>query len=113
QVRVRIEETEHTLVTHIHAGTALDGLQRVGQFWSNAEENMDVQEGETYQFQIGPNQPVPWPRFEGPFLLRLEYNTPPANDDFANRIRLTHRMERLEFRNVLATLESGETMLSH
>lgn len=112
RVRVRIDGSPNSVVVHMYSGTILDGLERVGWINSNFEGNIDVQEGVAYQFQIGPDQPVPWPRFEGPFTLRLEYNAPPPNDHFTNRIRLTNRIERISFRNVLATLEPGEELLS-
>jgi hypothetical protein len=110
-LRVRITDSSNYMVANIYSGNVLTDLQSVGFFTSGYEANIDVQQGVTYQFRIGPDQSTPFPRLDGPFALRLEYNTAPANDDFANRIRLTNAVERISFRNVLATLEPAETAI--
>jgi len=112
QVRVRLEDTLYFTICHVYSGSQIDDLQFSEIASSNYEGNFDVQQGMRYQFQIGPDQPVPYPRYDGPFTLRLEYNRPPPNDDYTNRIRLTNRVERISFRNVLASLEPGESLLS-
>jgi hypothetical protein len=93
----------------MYSGTNLTQLQPRAGFRFRSERNIDVEAGGTYQFRIKTDQPwTPPPRLDGPFTLRLEYNSAPANDRFTNRIRLTNAVERISFRNVLATLDPGE-----
>jgi len=113
-LRVRLTGSSNLMVGTIYSGNALADLSRLDGLSSlneAVEANVDVQPGVAYQFRIAPDQGTPYPRLDGPFTLRLEYNTPPPNDHFTNRIRLTNRVESVSFRNVAATLEPWETAL--
>ena len=87
----------------------LDGLNSL----TFTEANIEVQQGAPYQFRVAADQPSPYPRYDTSFTLRLEYNVPPPNDHFTNRIRLTNRAERIEYRAVGATIETGETPIAY
>jgi len=113
-LRVRITDTEDLTFGKIFSGNVLTALTDLAVIVLPSDEgNVDVQPGVAYQFQIWAYQPEPLPSRDGPFTLRLEYNTPPPNDHFTNRIRLTNRAERIEYRAVGATLEPGETRLNN
>jgi hypothetical protein len=108
-LRIQLLNTGNYRLGQMYAGTTLTQLQYVVGFSYNSEANVDVQAGWTYQFRVVTEQPwAPPPLVDGPFTLRLGYNSAPANDHFTNRIRITNAVERISFRNVLATLEPGE-----
>ena len=99
------------MVGSIFSGNTLTNLTKIDGLSSSipSEANMEVQKGISYQFRIAPDQGTPYPRNDTSFTLRLEYNVPPPNDYFTNRIRLTNRVEHVEYRAVGATLEPEET----
>jgi hypothetical protein len=111
-VRVRFQQYSNLVpIGIVYPGNALGELRSLDIFTRLDEANIDVQQGAPYQFRIAANQDTPYPRYDGPFTFRLEYNEPPPNDHFTNRIRLTNRFEFISFRNVAATLEPGEMPL--
>lgn len=63
----------------------------------------DVLAGETYSIALDALAGAP-----GDFAFSLEYQPPPPNDDFANRILLTGESISLSVTNVAATIEPGE-----
>jgi hypothetical protein len=108
-LRVRLLASSDYMFGQMYFGNNLPQLQGYVQFRSGDEANVEVQQGAAYQFRISTAQPQPEPRLDGPFTLRLEYNSAPVNDHFTNRIRLSNAVERISFRNVLASLEDGES----
>jgi hypothetical protein len=107
-VSMTVSTTNFEAVWYVYTNVELASLEAVQFGFGSGEQNFDVLGGIQYQIEVLWDQPVPWPRHQGPFTLRLRYNAPPPNDHFAQRIRLRGRAERLAFRNVLATLEPGE-----
>ena len=103
-----VSTTNFDAVWYVYTNAELAALETVQFGFGSGEQNFDVHGGVQYQIGVLGDQPVPWPRYQGPFTLRLHYNAPPTNDHFAQRIRLRGRAERLAFRNVMATLEPDE-----
>src|ERR1051325_5523550 len=112
-LRVRVTDCTNAMVGTAFCGSSLENLKNIGVVFSVREMNIDVQQGLTYQFRVAADQPTPWPLLDCPFVLRLEYNPPPPNDYFTNRIRLSNAVEKISFRNVAATLESWESALAY
>ncbi len=112
-VRVRFLTSSSTgNFVQMYRGSVLPELHLLAQTGPLQEANVDVVAGAVYQFRISADQYTPFPRLEGPFTLLLDYNAAPVNDHFTNRIRLTNAVERIFFRNLLATLEPGETSVA-
>lgn len=70
---------------------------------NTARLGFDAVPGQVYHIAIASQ-----PSHEGPFTLRLDYQTAPPNDDFANRLVLTGDAVRIEASNIGATSEPGE-----
>jgi hypothetical protein len=116
-VRLRVAFTNDDYIqrlmvmTHFTGDTLSNLTQHSTTFFSGEFEiNLPVTAGITNQFRFAPDQEVLFPRSDGPFSFTLEYNTPPPNDHFTNRIRLTNDVELIIYRNVVATTEPGETL---
>ena len=113
-VRARLADCSSLMVGRVLSGNSLNTLQHVDGIAAEiyGESDINVQQGTAYQFEIWAQQSSPPPpSFDGPFTLRLDYNVPPANDHFTNRMRLTNRVEAVSYRAVGATLEPDETQI--
>lgn len=110
--RIRFVSAGGGMMGRVLTGNIMTQFVATAFFNANSEANFQVQSGAKYYVQIAVDQPVPWPRFDGPFSFRIEYNQQPLNDHFTNRVRLTNPVERIVFRNNLASLEPGETAIT-
>src|SRR5215218_647651 len=117
-IRMRVAFTngdypEHDMIVNRFTGNTLTNLT-LTDFWyfpPTGEVNFAVVSGVTSQFRFNPYQDMSMPRWDGPFNFTLEYNTPPPNDHFTNRIRLTNDVELINYRNVVATTEPAEPLI--
>lgn len=107
-LRIRIVDSPYMIV-QIYRGNALPELRFFAAVYSSQGADVDVVAGAVYQFRISATHYTPFPRLDGPFTLLLDYNAAPVNDHFTNRIRLTNAVERIFFRNLLATLAACRT----
>jgi hypothetical protein len=110
RLRAYFTNDGHSLVGGIFTGETITNLTQFASVFAPnyPEANFPVLAGATYQFRFAPDQDTPFPRWDGPFNFTLEYNTPPPNDHFTNRIRLTNDVELISYRYLLATTEPGE-----
>jgi hypothetical protein len=109
----KLDYPEKDMIVNRFTGNTLTNLT-LTDFWycrSTSEINFPVVPGVTSQFRFNIAQDMSMPRWDRPFNFTLEYNTPPPNDHFTNRLRLTNDVELITYRNVVATTEPAEPLI--
>lgn len=107
-VNVTVSSTNFTPVWHVFTGNVMEALSSYAFGFGDQTKRFEVTAGTEYQIRIAGNAPVPFPKPEGVFTLRLACNPGPTNDAFSNRTLLIGDNIRFQGSTVGATHEANE-----